>query len=101
MNFDFYEQYKDYSSTELLKIVKRPADFQPQAVAVAIQILSERQVTSEEIQLVDQYYQDIESSAKANKEKFDALKGKATDFFEPVLYPSEKVEPNKWVNILL
>jgi hypothetical protein len=101
MNFDFYQLYKDYSNTELLKIVKRPAEYQPAAVAVATQILTERQVITEEIQLVDQHFHDIDNAKKAKKEKIDALKGKATDFFEPVLHPRENVEPNKWVNILL
>lgn len=101
MNIDFYQLYKDYTNTELLKIVKRPADYQPAAVAVATQILNERQVTAEEIQFVDQYFHNIENSVKTKKEKYDALKTKATDFFEPVLHPSEKIEPNKWVNILL
>ena len=53
MNFDFYQLYKDYSNIELLKIVKRPTEYQPTAVAVATQILNERQLTTEEIQLVD------------------------------------------------
>ena len=101
MNFDFYQQYKNYSNIELLKIVRRPDDYQPAAVAVAAQILHERQVTPAEISSVDEYFLDIEKSAKAKKEKIDALKNKATDFLEPVLHPGEKVEPNKWVNILL
>jgi len=101
MNIDFYQLYKDYTNTELLKIVKRPAEYQPAAVAVATQILNERQVTTDEIQFVDQYFLDIDNNTKVKKEKIDTLKGRATDFFEPVLHPSEKVEPNKWVNILL
>jgi hypothetical protein len=101
MNFDFYQLYKDYSNTELLKIVKRPTEYQPAAVAIATEILKERQVTTDETQLVDQHFQDIDNTANAKKEKIVALKDKATDFFGPVLHPSEKVEPNKWVNILL
>ena len=101
MNFDFYQLYKDYSNIDLLKIVKRPAEYQPAAVTVATQILSERQVTAEEIHFIDQYFEGIENSAKVKKEKVAAIKTKADDFFEPVLHPSEKVEPSKWVNILL
>jgi hypothetical protein len=101
MNFDFYQLYKDYSNTELLKIVKRPTNHQPVAVAIATQILNERQVTTDEVQLVDQHFRDIDATEKAKKEKIDDLKGKVTDFFEPVLLPAEKVEPNKWVKILL
>lgn len=101
MNFDFHHQYKDYSNIDLLKIVKRPAEYQSAAVTVATQILSERQVTPEETQFIEDYFQNIENSAKAKKIKVDAIKNKVVDFFEPVLQPSEKVEPSKWVNILL
>lgn len=101
MNFDFYQLYKDYSNTELLKVVKRPTEYQPAAVAVATQILNERQVTTEEIQFVDQHFHDIDNASKAKNEKIDALRNKVTDFFEPVIHPTENVEPNKWVNILL
>jgi len=101
MTFDFYQQYKDYSAIDLLKIVRRPAEYQPEAVVAATRILSERPATSEDIQFVDQYFQHLEDSAKAKKEKIDALKNKATDLLEPILHPDEKVEPRKWVNILL
>jgi hypothetical protein len=101
MYFDFYKQYQNYSNIDLLKIVKRPNDYQPNAVTVASQILNEREVTPDEIQLVEQYYQDIENNLKIRKEKIDVYKYKASDFLEPVLHPKETVEPSKWVNILL
>lgn len=101
MNFDFYQQYKDYSNIDLLKIIKRPDDYQPAAVTVATQLLSERQVTSEEVHLIDKYFQEIDNSAKDKSEKIDKVKTKVSDFLEPVLQPSKKVEPDKWINILL
>jgi hypothetical protein len=101
MDFDFYQQYKEYSNIDLLKIVRQPANYQLAAVAAAENILLERQVFAEEISAVDQYFLDIENSEIYKKEKIDGLKNKLTDFLEPVLHPSEKVEPNKWVNILL
>ena len=54
MNLDFYQLYRNYSNTELLKIVKQPGDYQTSAVTAATQILNERQVTAEEIQLIEQ-----------------------------------------------
>ena len=101
MNFDFHQQYKNYSNIELLKITGRPEDYQPAAVAVAAEILSERHVTADEIQIVGQYFENLDESASVRKEKADALKGEATDFLEPFLHPGEKVQPGKWVNILL
>jgi len=101
MNFDFHEQFKDYSNIDLLKIVRQPANYQVTAITAAEDILSTRQVSEEEISVVDQYLLDIENSEKDKKEKINALKSKVTDFLEPVLEPSEKTEPNKWVNIML
>ncbi|MRG47298.1 hypothetical protein GFS24_19405 [Chitinophaga sp. SYP-B3965] len=45
MKFDFYEQYKDYSNTDLQKIVQQPDAYQPEAVEAASGILKERGVT--------------------------------------------------------
>lgn len=101
MDFDFYQQYKDYSNIDLLKIVKQPENYQPAAVAAAENILSERQLSAEEISTAEQYFTDIENSEKDKKEKIDALKNKVADFLEPVLSPKENIEPNKWLNILL
>lgn len=101
MNFDFYQQYKGYSNIDLLKIVKQPDDYQAAAVAVATQVLSEREVTAEEIRFMDDYLLEMEGLAKAKKEKHDSIKIKAADFLEPLFYPSEKIKPGKYVNILL
>lgn len=101
MEFDFYKQYKGYSNIDLLKIIKRPEAYQVEAVAMAKKILNERMVSPEEIEYVEKYYDAIEDNVKNKKEKIDFYKRKAADFFEPVLHPSEKVEPAKWVNIFL
>jgi hypothetical protein len=101
MDFDFYKQYKSYSNTELLKIVRRPVQYQAAAISAATKILAERQITAEELRFVDQYLKGIDVAAIAKQEKISALKDKSTDFFESVLNPGEKVDPKKWVNILL
>jgi hypothetical protein len=101
MDFNFHQQYKDYSNIDLLKIVRQPANYQLAAVAAAEDLLRERQVSSEEISAVDQYFLDMENSEKDKKEKVSALKNKVTDLLEPVLQPGEEVKPNKWLNVLL
>lgn len=101
MDFDFHQQYKDYANIDLLKIVRQPANYQSAAVTAAEEIIRGRQVSAEEISMVDQYFLDIDNSGKVKQEKIDGMKNKVTDFLDPVLHPSENVEPNKWVNILL
>jgi len=101
MNFDFYQLYKEYSNTELLNIVKHPTGYQAAAVVVATQILNERQVTIDEIQSTEQSSHDIGNSTKTKNGQTGAFNSKTTDLFESVLHPNDKVEPNKWVSILL
>lgn len=53
MDFNFYEQYKNSSTVDLLLIVKQPGKYQPAAVDAAKMILSERNVSeAEEVQVV-------------------------------------------------
>ncbi len=101
MKFDFYNQYKDYSNSDLLKIIKRPNDYQTEAVDAATQIVKDRQVSEMEISEVEKYYTDIDKTGQFKKEKISSYKEKATDFFEPILQPGTEVKPGKWINILL
>lgn len=97
MDFNFYDQYKNYPSIDLLKIVRSPDSYQPQAIEAATQVLKEREVTAEEIALADGYILDI----KRKQEKIEAYKEKAKDFLQPILQPGPHVKPAKWLNILL
>lgn len=99
--FDFIEKLKHYSNVELLKIVKRPNEYQIDAVNAATQLLGERQVSSEEIEMANHYFDEIEKVEKQKREKIEGFKNKTKDFFEPVLQPTDKVEPRKWLNLFL
>lgn len=99
MKFDFYQQFKDFSNADLLKIIRKPAGYQPEAIAIATQIINDRNLTAEEIQLIDNHFIDKDNSERAKKERAYALKNKASDFLEPVLHPGEQVDPRKWLNI--
>lgn len=101
MNFDFYDKYKDYSNTDLLKIVRRPTEYQVAAVEVATQILNAREVTQSDVEQVDNYFDEIDTETKRKTDKINSYKEKTADFFEPVLKPTSEVKPEKWLNILL
>jgi hypothetical protein len=101
MNFDFHDKYKDYSNIELLKIIKRPNEYQISAVDAAAQILSSREISHTDIELVDNYFNEIDTEAKRKMDKITSYKEKTADFFEPVLNPTAEVKPEKWLNILL
>jgi predicted DNA-binding protein len=101
MKFDFPEQYKLYSTTDLLKIVKRPNDYQTAAVEAANEILKDRQISEADILEVEEFYLAIDTKRQIKKEKIHAYKEKTTDFLEPVLRPGTEIAPGKWINILL
>ena len=101
MNFDFHDKYKDYSNIDLLKIVRRPTEYQVSAVGVAAQILSTREVTQSDLEQVDNYFDEINTETKRKTDKITSYKEKTADFFEPVLNPTTEVKPEKWLNILL
>ena len=101
MDFNFYDRYKDHPTTELLKILKKPQDYQPAAIEAVTKILQERQVSETEVEQVNQYFGGIEATARLKEEKMTAYKEKVADFLEPVLQPQQTVDPRKWLNIFL
>src|SRR5258706_9951666 len=98
MNFDFYDKYQQYSTVELLKIVKKAADYQPEAVDAARNILAQRPITQHELGEADHLVKKEEKEAKAFSNKIDSYKEKAADFFEPIINPGVEVKPVKWLN---
>ncbi|GEP95512.1 hypothetical protein [Chitinophaga cymbidii] len=97
MNFDFYEQFREYPNVELLKIIAQPGNYQPQAVEAASRILQDRNVTVEETEEAAQYFGEVQ----AKEEKMMAYKEKAKDFLQPVIQPEATIQPAKWLKILL
>lgn len=101
MDFNFNELYRDYSSIDLLKIIKRPSDYQPTAVEAAKKILGSRVVTQSEIEAAGQYFIDLENKTKAKTGKVDEYRDKAAGLLEPIVNPGTEINPVKWLNILL
>ena len=101
MSFDFYREYKNYPTLELLKIMRQPGGYQPAAVEAASKVLGERQVDGEELHSLDQSLQDLDHAERQKTEKIERFKAMLADFVSPILQPREKVEPARWLNILL
>jgi hypothetical protein len=101
MPFDFYGEYKNYPDLELLKIMRQPGDYQPEAVAVASQILNDRQIVTEELQSLDQSLHDLEDAKRQKKEKIERLRTRAATFLSPILQPQKKIDPSQWLSYLL
>ena len=101
MPFDFYGEYKNYPDIELLKIMRQPGDYQPEAVAAASQILNDRQIATEEFQSLDQSLQDLEEAKRQKIAKIERLRTEAATFLSPILQPQKKIEPFQWLRYLL
>src|SRR6201989_271860 len=101
MEFNFYDQYKSYSSFELLKILQQPADYQAAAVEGAALILKERGVPEQDQTHAATHMEAIQQKEQVKKEKITAVKGKVFDFLESLVRPGNEFHPIKWLNILL
>jgi hypothetical protein len=101
MEIDFYEQFKEFSNTELLKIVTRPQEYQPSAIDAASEILKDRQVSENDVRATQEYFHDRDNDERLKKEKTESLKNNVADFLQPIIQPGSTVEPGKWINLFL
>lgn len=98
---EFLNRFSNYSNVELLRIIKRPDDYQPDALKAAIEIIATRKVTDNDQKEVEEYYETIAQNDKKKREQFELLKKKANNLFEPILQPTSSITPSKWLNIFL
>ena len=101
MSNGFLNTFQQYSNVELLKIVKRPADYQPEAINAAAEILTSRNVSEQELNEVEFFYYNIDLKEQEKQEKLNAINDKVTDFLEPLLQPKTETNPGKWLNVFL
>lgn len=101
MNFNFSQQYQSWSNIELLKIVKRPEDYQPAAVEAATAILATREVTDQEHAAVDFYFQQLERGNRLAEETLVAHSHSASDFLEHLSRQADRKPFPVWLIVLL
>src|SRR5689334_23281989 len=101
MQFDFYPLYKNYTTLELLKITERPDDYQPEAVATAMKVLDEREVTNEDFAALDQYFLEEKKAKNKHSGSIKNLEQQTTGALVSILQPEEELSLNKWLRVLL
>ncbi|MCF6405672.1 efflux RND transporter permease subunit [Chitinophaga filiformis] len=84
MNFNFYEKYKEFSTTELLKIVRQADQYEPEATAAAQQVLSEREISEDEMLYVDSFFKQERVIHEKRIERENAVR----DFFLTFVRPN-------------
>ncbi len=82
---NFHEEYRNYNTIDLLKITIAPAQYMPEAVQAAEDILASRNVTPQERDAAEQFFAE-QNVQKALKEvnRIEA-KEKALSFLDPLL----------------
>ena len=79
---DFITQFEKYSNHQLLKIINSPNDYKPNAIEAAKTIISNRQLSDEEIEEFNTEYQELRE--KTTKDKPTELYKNVFDFVNPL-----------------
>jgi hypothetical protein len=90
-DINFYDQFRQYSTTDLLRISLQPDHYQPEAVSAADRLLKERETSPDERQQVEQALREEASIP----DRFTAYKEKVAEAMQPMIAPSPDY-PAQW-----
>jgi len=101
MSFDFYQQYNKLSNQDLLKIVRLPERYVPEAVAIATDILTQREISADELMSVESYLEKVAQSEdeEIRQEESDQLRIK--EFIVSMVFPGRIDRLQLFLNILV
>lgn len=97
----FLDRYYNYSNYELLKIIKRPENYQLEAIQAAEKILKDRIVSDDDINQVDKYYQEIDHQKKITQEKRESIYKNLNAHFNVFTNTENVFDVEKWLNIYI
>ena len=101
MEFNFYEQFGDYSTSDLLAIVQQPGKYQAEAVSAAELLLKERVVSDSERADVQQHLAAVAAEERQRSEQGEARMQKIAEYVNPTLNPEKALSPRRLFFILL
>lgn len=101
MEFNFYEQFNNYSTGELLAIVQQPDKYQAEAVSAAELLLKERVVSDAERADVHEHLVAAQVEEKHRSELAEARVQKIAEFVNPTLNPEKARSPRRLFFLLL
>lgn len=96
MTNKFETLYRSYTTIELLKIVKRPDDYQPEAVATALKILEQREVNDQDHLSAEAHFAEIAAAENEKQAKIDLAKKEVGSWFE-IFQPGTEIRADNWV----
>jgi hypothetical protein len=100
MALPFEETFRLLTNVQLLEVVRNAGEYDPEAVRVARQLLSTREVTAAEYQ-AEEEIQAARQHWLRQKALRRELVQKARHLIQPLQYPEESLTTNKWYRILL
>jgi hypothetical protein len=98
---EFYDRYRQYSTVDLINIVREKESYQAAAVLAAERLLAEREVSSVDEEEADQYFREKEAKRVVAAARVDSYKATVADWVEPIAQPSAELQPYKWFRIFL
>lgn len=98
---EFYDRYRQYSTADLINIVREKDNYQMAAVLAAEQVLLEREVSSGDQAEADRDFGEKEAKRMAATARVDSYKAAVVDWAEPLARPSAELQPYKWYRIFL
>ena len=91
---NFYERFVNYSNSQLLEIIDKSTDYQPLAVETAKEILENRNLSKEEVQIARE---EVDNQGKLNKAKIrkkEIIENKVKDLGEDVIKTIHPIQTN-------
>jgi len=99
--FNFYEQFGNYTTSDLLKIVQQPDKYEAEAVSAAELLLNERVVSDSERAEVHGHLIAIQAGEQHRSGQAGARMHKIAEFVNPALSPEKALSPRRLFYILL
>jgi hypothetical protein len=101
MQIDFYNEFRNSSTVQLLIITREPEKYQPAAIEAAERLLRERNISPTELDAANQQLVQEADDRLARSERMNAYKEQVADVLESVLIPNTSVNPAKWFRLFL
>ena len=98
MKSEFYQDYRDLSVAELVRVAKSPWDYQPEAIRAAERVLRERGISAEEIAAEEWALAQNEMLEAATKKRFSDYFEWVGELFRPA---GSRGPAEKWFGLFL
>lgn len=101
MEIDFYKEFSNYTTVELLIITREPEKYQSAAIKTAELLLQQRDITPSERQEADEHFSQQADAESIRLKRMNNYKEQVANVLEPVIVPNTPFDPAKWFRLFL